>query len=79
MQKLLDFLIKAIVNSPQEVKIEEKEMGQGSFLYLIHARLEDRPIIIGKQGKNIKAIRELLKVRAIREHKRIDLQLAEEV
>jgi predicted RNA-binding protein YlqC (UPF0109 family) len=79
MQKLLDFLVKAIVNSPQEVKIEEKEVERGSFLYLIHAKVEDRPIIIGKQGKNIKAIRELLKVIAIREHKRINLQLAEEI
>lgn len=77
MLKLLDFLVKAIANFPEEVKIEEKEIGTGNFLYLIQANTSDRPIIIGRQGKNIRAIREMLKIVARREHKRVDVQITE--
>ncbi|MFH1840952.1 MAG: KH domain-containing protein [Candidatus Shapirobacteria bacterium] len=77
MDNLLNFLLKALVKFPEEVKIEKKEAGAGSLLYLIHANMADRPIIIGKQGKNIKAIRELVRIIAIREHQRVDLQIVE--
>ena len=74
MKKLFEFLIKSIVDHPQDITIEEiQEEGQVSLNF--NANPEDIKIIIGKNGRTIKAIRELLKIKAIKEKKRINLNL----
>lgn len=74
MKDLLEFLTKSIVDHPEDIVIEEKEETDQTDLNL-QANPEDIKIIIGKKGKTIKAIRELLKIRAIKEKKRISFNL----
>jgi hypothetical protein len=74
MKELFEFLIKSIVDHPQDITIEEiQEEGQVNLNF--NANPEDIKIIIGKNGRTIKAIRELLKIKAIKEKKRINLNL----
>ena len=61
-------------NYPEDIVIEEVEE-EGQINLNFQANPEDVKIIIGKNGRTIKAIRELLKIKAIKEKKRINLNL----
>ena len=74
MKDLLAFLTKSIVDHPEEIVIEEKEE-DGQINLNLQANPEDIKMIIGKKGRTIKAIRELLKIRAIKEKKKISFNL----
>lgn len=76
MKDLLKHLIKSIVNNPDQVKInEEKEEG---FVNLkLSVAQEDMGKVIGKRGKIIKAIRTLLKIPAIKQGARVNVELEE--
>lgn len=78
MKDLLKHLIKSIVNNPDQVKInEEKEEG---FVNLkLSVAQEDMGKVIGKRGKIIKAIRTLLKIPAIKQNVRVNVELEEAV
>ena len=74
MKDLLAFLTKSIVDHPEEIIIKEKEE-EGLTSLNLQAHPEDIKMIIGKKGRTIKAIRELLKIRAIKEKKRFSFNL----
>lgn len=74
MKKLLEFLLKAIVDHPDDVVVEEKEE-EGQLNLNLQANPEDIKIIIGKNGRTIKALREILKIKAIREKRKVNLNL----
>jgi len=74
MKDLLSFLTKSIVDHPEEIVIEEKEE-DGQTNLSLQANQEDIKMIIGKKGHTIKAIRELLKIRAIKEKKKFSFNL----
>lgn len=76
MKDLLLYIVKNLVTYPDDLKVEEEEQNSNVLLKL-YVNKEDMGKIIGKEGKIIKAIRTLLKVRAINEKKRVDLQLVE--
>ena len=77
MEKLLEFLVKAIVNSPEDVSIQENQDGEGNELVLeLKVNPEDIKIVIGKEGKTIRALRELVKIKAIKEKKRIRINVS---
>jgi uncharacterized protein len=74
MKKLLEFLLKAIVEHPEDVVVEKKEEDEQLNLN-IQLNPEDIKIVIGKNGRTIKALREILKIRAFKERKKVNLNL----
>lgn len=77
MEELLSYIIKNIVSRPEEIKIVEAET-EGGFINLrLQVHPEDMGIVIGKGGNIIRAIRSLLRVKAIKENKRVNLELIE--
>ncbi len=76
MKEFLEFLVKGIVSKPDQVKIEEVTE-EGLYTYRITVDSEDMGIVIGKEGKNIKSIRELAKAKAIKAGIRINVYLEE--
>jgi len=77
MKDFLTYLVKAIVDTPSEVNVEEKEITENSLQYLIHAKAEDIGKIIGKEGKIITAIRNIAKILAIKENKQVRIEIGE--
>ena len=77
MKDLVDFIVKNIVSDPKKVKVKEEADGPQQIVSLSVAS-EDMGRIIGKSGRIIKAIRTLLKIKAIKEGNRVYLNLLEE-
>jgi predicted RNA-binding protein YlqC (UPF0109 family) len=76
MKKLLELIVKSIVEKPQGVEIK-KEVGEGFVNFSLKVDPEDIKIVIGKKGRTIRAIRNLLRLRAMKEGGRVNLQLEE--
>lgn len=75
MKDLLMYIVKAIVDNKEEVKIEESaDPVEGVILNLSVAE-EDMGKVIGKEGKIIKAIRTIVRILAIKEGKRVTVNL----
>jgi len=76
MEKLLELIIKSIVQKPKEIKIKKEEK-EGFVNFKLKVDPEDLKIVIGKKGRTIRAIRNLLRLRAIKEGVRVNLELEE--
>jgi uncharacterized protein len=77
MKNLLEFLLIHLVDHPEDVKIEEVEDDRG-YVYVLHVHPNDIGRVIGKGGSIIQAIRQIAKIRAIKEGIRAHITLAEE-
>lgn len=75
-QTFLEFLVKSIVDHPEDVKVERKvdEMG---VLLLLKVSPQDMGQIIGRDGNTAKAIRALLRIVGIKNNARVNLKIEE--
>jgi len=76
MRDFIEYLVKQIVSKPEEVEVTETQEN-GVFTYKVKVDSEDMGIVIGKEGKNIKSIRNLAKSKAIKDDVRINIELLE--
>lgn len=77
MKDFLQYLVKNIVSQPDKVVVEElNEMGFEN-LYLSVAP-EDMGKVIGKEGRIIRALRDLVRILAIKSNLRANVILKEE-
>ena len=74
MKELVEYIAKAIVNSPDEVVVTEETGDQGVMLKLQVAD-EDKGRVIGKQGRVTEAMRTLLRVTAAKQGVRATLEI----
>lgn len=77
MKDTLEFIISALVDNPKDVAIVETEE-DGVINFLVSVAKEDMGKIIGKEGKVIRAIRNVMKIPAIKQGKRIQISLNEQ-
>lgn len=75
-QEFVEYLVKAIVNHPDDVKVERKvdEMG---VLLTLKVNPEDMGAIIGRGGDTAKAIRTLTRIVGVRNNARVNLKIEE--
>lgn len=78
MKKLLNYLVTNLVNHPDDVTIAEKESSNGEILLELKVNPEDMGLVIGKGGKIIRSLRNILKAKAIVENKKLNLVLIEQ-
>ncbi len=76
MKKALEYIITQIVNEAKKVEINERE-DQGMINFTITVDPADMGKIIGKNGKVIRAIRNVVKISAIKQNKKINISLTE--
>jgi predicted RNA-binding protein YlqC (UPF0109 family) len=70
MTELLEFLVKALVEDPQAVVVEELEE-DGDLIYEITVADGDLGRVIGKGGRIANAIRTIAKAAAVRLDRRV--------
>lgn len=75
MKEFLVYIVKQIVDNPKEIEVEERTDEEGRIILKIKADKEDIGRIIGKKGKIIKAIRNLIRVKAIKEKKMVFVEI----
>ncbi len=75
-QKFLEFLVKSIVDNPDDVRIERKidEMG---VLLSLHVNRQDMGQVVGRDGSTAKAIRSLLRIVGVKNNARVNLKIEE--
>ncbi|HEY5332766.1 MAG TPA: KH domain-containing protein [Solirubrobacterales bacterium] len=70
MTELLEFLVKALVEDPEAVEVEELEE-DGDLVYEISVAEGDLGRVIGKGGRVANAIRTIAKAAAVRIDRRV--------
>jgi predicted RNA-binding protein YlqC (UPF0109 family) len=70
MTELLEFLVKALVEDPEAVSVEELEE-DGDLVYEISVAEGDLGRVIGKGGRIANAIRTIAKAAAVRIDRRV--------
>src|SRR5882724_10415144 len=75
-QEFLEFVVKGLVEHPEEVKINRvvDEMG---VLLTLDLNAEDMGKVIGRSGNTAKAIRTLLRVVGMKHNARVNLKINE--
>lgn len=77
MKEFLEYILKSIVKSPEEVTVTETKEDT-LYTYSIKVAQSDMGIVIGKEGRTIKSIREMAIAKAIKEQKRVNVLLLED-
>jgi uncharacterized protein len=75
-QKFVEDTVKAIVDHPEDVKTE-REVDEMGVLITLSVHSEDMGMVIGKEGRNAKALRTLLRVLGAKSNARVNLKIAE--
>lgn len=76
MKNALNYILSCIVDDQEQLKITETEEN-GGLNYSVQVAKEDMGKVIGKNGKIIKAIRNVVKIPAIKQGKKIYISLSE--
>ncbi|WP_077849662.1 KH domain-containing protein [Clostridium puniceum] len=74
MKELVEYMAKSLVENPAAVIVKEVEEEQSIILKLTVAP-EDMGKIIGKQGRIAKAIRTVIKAVAVKQNKRVIVEI----
>lgn len=75
-QEFLEYLVKSLVDHPDDVRVDRKvdEMG---VLLTLHVNAVDMGQVVGRQGVTAKAIRSLLKIVGVKNNARVNLKIEE--
>ena len=75
-QEFVEYIVKAIVDNPDDVKTERKvdEMG---VLITLDVNPSDMGMVIGREGATAKSLRTLLRVVGARNNARVNLKINE--
>lgn len=77
MKDTLLFLIQALVEHPEDILIEEKQDNEAT-IFVVHVHPDDMGRVIGKSGRIIRAVRDIMKVIAAKRNLFVDVELFEE-
>lgn len=74
VKELLEVLAKALVDRPEDVMVAQVETEKSVHLQLVVAP-EDMGKVIGKQGKIANAIRTIVKAAAVKDGRRVHVDI----
>ena len=77
MQGFLEYVVKGLVQYPEEVTITPVER-EGTTVYELRLHPQDVGKVIGRQGRTAKAMRTLLGASGMKLHKRFTLEILED-
>lgn len=73
---LVEYVARSLAEKPEDVSVEAFERGGGTVAIKVTLADEDIGRFIGKAGRNIEAIRTLVRVASLRDRKRVFVDLA---
>ena len=75
-QDFVDFVVKALVDHPEDVKTE-RTVDERGVLISLHINPEDMGYVIGRRGQNARALRTLLRLVGARKNSFVNLKIVE--
>ncbi len=77
MKDALTYLLKQIVAKEDELSVSEEDLGNGNVALSVSVAAEDMGKVIGRGGKIIKSLRNLIRIIAVKQQKRVEIILNE--
>jgi len=74
MKELVEYIVKGLVDRPDEVAVSENRRG-GDVALQLHVFADDMGRVIGKGGKVANALRALLRAMAAKDNLRVTLDI----
>lgn len=74
MKSLLELIVKQLVDFPDDVAVNEIS-GEQTSVFELRVNKSDLGKVIGKQGRTARAIRTLLSAAAVKDSKRVMLEI----
>jgi predicted RNA-binding protein YlqC (UPF0109 family) len=74
--ELLAYLARELVDDPEAVRVEEEER-DGALDLVLHVAPDDVGKVIGRQGRIARALRTLVRASAVREGRRVLVEIAD--
>jgi uncharacterized protein len=71
VKELLEYLARSLVGEPEAVRVEEFEEDDGTLVLELSVAEEDYGKVIGRGGRTANALRTVVKAAAIRENRRV--------
>jgi uncharacterized protein len=68
---LIEFLARALVDSPDEVSVESFEEDDGSLVCEVRVAPDDVGKVIGRSGRTVNALRTVVRAASVREGRRV--------
>jgi len=75
-QQFVEYVVKAIVNNPDDVKIN-RTVDERGVLITLDVNPSDMGYVIGRQGQTARSIRTLLKIVGAKNNARVNLKINE--
>ncbi len=75
-QSFIEYVVKSIVNHPEDVK-SERTVDERGVLITLHVNQEDMGYVIGRSGQTARALRILLKIVGAKENARVNMKIYE--
>ena len=77
MRELLEYLVQALVDKPDQVRVEEFEEDDGTLVLELSVDDEDYGRVIGRGGRTAQALRTVVKAAAVKDNRRVLLDIVE--
>ena len=76
MKELIEYIVKALVDHPEDVQITEVD-GERTIIFELRCHADDVGKVIGESGKTVSAIRILLNTAAAKQGRRAMLEVVD--
>jgi len=77
MKELVEVIAKALVDSPNEVFVAQREEDDGTIVLELHVAKDDMGKVIGKKGRIAKSIRTVVKTAATKKDLKVVVDIVE--
>lgn len=77
MKEIVEFIVKSLVDSPDDVRVNEVEEHSGVTIVEVTVAQPDMGRIIGKSGRVINAIRAIVQVAAAKRGQQVKVEILE--
>jgi uncharacterized protein len=77
MKELLEYLARGLVESPDEVRVNEVQEDDGSIVLELSVADDDYGNVIGRGGRTASALRTVIKSAAIKDKRRVFVDIVD--
>jgi predicted RNA-binding protein YlqC (UPF0109 family) len=77
MKELLEYLARGLVEHPGDVRVVESEEGDGSIVLELSVAQDDYGNVIGRGGRTAQALRTVVKAAAVKDGRRVFVDIVD--